>query len=80
VFGRRAPRVPHTRGRTIAAAQWPRQQRAGPARGSSRGAEASVIFGAMLTVLGALNQVARHPPLVVDLTLQRGNGGFVVPG
>ena len=51
---------------TLAAAQ--SLQRSGPGSsapdlrgGSSRGAEASVIFGAMLTVLGALNQVARHP-------------------
>jgi hypothetical protein len=69
---------------TLAAAQ--SLQRSGPGSsapdlrgGSSRGAEASVIFGAMLTVLGALNQVARHPRSSWT-SLQRGNGGFVVPG
>jgi len=33
-----------------------------------------------LSVLGAINQAIRQPPLVVDLTLQCGNGGFVVLG
>ena len=38
------------------------------------------MFGAGLTVLGGLNQVLRQPPLVIDLTLRTGNGGFAVLG
>lgn len=38
------------------------------------------MFGGGLSVLGAINQAVRHPPLVVDLTLRIGNGGFVVLG
>lgn len=41
---------------------------------------ALAIFGGALSVLGMTDQAVRRPPLVVDLTLQRGNGGFVVLG
>lgn len=49
-------------------------------RSTVRGAEALAVFGIVLGSLGAINQLVRQPPLVVDLTLQRGNGGFVVVG
>jgi hypothetical protein len=38
------------------------------------------LFGIGLTLFGALNQVLRKPPVVIDLTLRTGNGGFVVLG
>ena len=38
------------------------------------------VFGFTLVLLGVINQLLRHPPLVVDLTLRNGNGGFVVLG
>ena len=44
------------------------------------GAEALAAFGIVLGVLGGINQAVRHSPFVVDLTLQRGNGGFIVLG
>ena len=37
-------------------------------------------FGILLCVLAAINQLIRHPPIDVDLTLRRGNGGFVILG
>jgi hypothetical protein len=43
-------------------------------------AVAVAIFGALLCVLGTLNQVIRQPPLEIDLTLRAGNGGFVALG
>lgn len=36
--------------------------------------------GMLQVALGMMNQVIRHPPFVVDLTLRTGNGGFVVIG
>ena len=39
-----------------------------------------VGVGALLIVLGAMNQVVRRPPLGFDLTLRTGNGGFIVIG
>jgi hypothetical protein len=41
---------------------------------------AATLFGVMLFVLGTVNQLIRRPPIVVDLTLQTGNGGFIVLG
>jgi hypothetical protein len=37
-------------------------------------------LGLSIGVLGIVNQLVRKPPLLVDLTLQTGNGGFVVVG
>src|SRR5262249_27232879 len=37
-------------------------------------------FGVVLCAAGAINQAIRRPPIVVDLTLRTGNGGFVVLG
>jgi hypothetical protein len=70
---------------TLAGAQRRNRSRAGqgtPASTGARlaGAEALAVFGGVLGALGAINQAARHPPLVVDLTLRRGNGGFVLLG
>jgi hypothetical protein len=39
-----------------------------------------VGFGLVLCAAGAINQAIRRPPIVVDLTLRTGNGGFVVLG
>jgi hypothetical protein len=70
---------------TLAVAQ--RNHRTPSGRGAlgSRGAkflgpEALAVFGGALSVLGVINQSVRHQPFVVDLTLRRGNGGFVVVG
>jgi len=70
---------------TFAAAQWkhrlPSERGAlGSTEPKFVGAEGLAVFGTALSVLGAINQAVRHPPLVVDLTLQRGNGGFIVLG
>lgn len=70
---------------TFAAARWKyraRSRRDTSASVESRfGApEAVAVFGGALSVLGAINQAVRHPPLVVDLTLQHGNVGFVALG
>jgi hypothetical protein len=53
------------------------------ARGSiPRVALAPLILGvgALVAVLGAVNQLVRRPPLGFDLTLRTGNGGFIVIG
>jgi hypothetical protein len=39
-----------------------------------------ITAGALLTLLGALNQAIQATPLEVDLTLRHGNGGFMVLG
>lgn len=36
--------------------------------------------GGLIAALGLLNQLIWRPPFIVDLTLRRGNGGFVVIG
>jgi hypothetical protein len=38
------------------------------------------VFGVGVALLGAVNQVIRKPPMIVDVTLRTGNGGFVVFG
>jgi hypothetical protein len=38
------------------------------------------VFGLAFAALGAINQLIRHPPVSVDLTLRNGNGEFVVLG
>lgn len=70
---------------TLVAAQ--RLRRIRPGRGARGAREATfvssgavAVFGGALTALGAINQMVRRPPLVVDFTLQRGNGGFMVLG
>ncbi|MDQ6828598.1 MAG: hypothetical protein M3081_07000 [Gemmatimonadota bacterium] len=37
-------------------------------------------FGFALGVLGTINQLIWQPPFTVDLTLQSGNGGFILLG
>ena len=41
---------------------------------------AAAVFGLVLSVLGAVNQLIRRPPLNADLTLRKGNGGFIIVG
>ena len=43
-------------------------------------AGALAMLGLTIVVLGVLNQIIRQPPIVVDLTMREGNGGFVVLG
>jgi hypothetical protein len=43
-------------------------------------ARAVIGFGLFLCAAGVINQAIRQPPIVVDLTLRTGNGGFVVLG
>ena len=43
-------------------------------------ARAVVMLGVTMLVLGVLNQIIRQTPIVADLTMQEGNGGFVVLG
>ena len=43
-------------------------------------AAALAMLGLTMVVLGVLNQIIRKPPIVVDLTMREGNGGFVVLG
>ena len=38
------------------------------------------VMGALVMVLGLLNQIVRHQPLALDLSLRHGNGGFVALG
>lgn len=59
--------------------KWPTTVRAAlSAAGSLAGALA--MLGLTMMVLGLLNQIIRQPPIVVDLTMREGNGGFVVLG
>jgi hypothetical protein len=44
------------------------------------GATAAVLFGLLVAALGSVNQLIWRPAFVVDLTLRRGNGGFMVLG
>jgi hypothetical protein len=41
---------------------------------------AATVFGIALCALATINQVVRRPPIDVDLTLRKGNGGFIVLG
>lgn len=41
---------------------------------------AVAVFGVALCVLGTINQLIRQPAIEVDLTLRKGNGGFIVLG
>jgi hypothetical protein len=41
---------------------------------------AAMAFGVMLCALATINQLIWRPPLDVDLTLRKGNGGFIVLG
>jgi hypothetical protein len=43
-------------------------------------ARAAMAFGFMLCALGTINQLVRNPPMDVDLTMRKGNGGFIVIG
>ncbi len=40
-------------------------------------AGALATLGATMAISGALNQIVRQPPLMMDLTMRAGNGGFV---
>lgn len=40
----------------------------------------SAVIGVALGGLATVNQLIRHPPIEVDLTLRAGNGGFIVLG
>lgn len=59
--------------------KWPATVRAAPTASGSL-ADALAILGLTMVVLGVLNQIIRQPPIVVDLTMREGNGGFVVLG
>jgi hypothetical protein len=59
--------------------KWPATVCAAPNAASSL-AGALAILGLTMVVLGVLNQSIRQPPIVVDLTMREGNGGFVVLG
>jgi len=43
-------------------------------------AGALAMLGLSMVVLGMLNQILQQPPIIVDLTMREGNGGFVVLG
>ena len=43
-------------------------------------APAAIAFGSGLIVVAVINQVLRHDPFTIDLTLREGNGGFILLG
>jgi len=63
----------------VRSGKWPATVRAAQNVAGSL-ARALAILGLIMVVLGSLNQIIRQPPIVVDLTMREGNGGFVVLG
>jgi len=66
---------------------WRRLHRGGDSDPSTNSLErsfpialAAMVFGSTLCALATVNQLIRHDPLAIDLTLRHGNGGFIVLG
>ena len=64
---------------SVRSGKWPATVRAAQNDAGSL-ARALAILGLIMVVVGSLNQIIRQPPIVVDLTMREGNGGFVVLG